>query len=285
MAQGSTAKGASDEEPPSLLQLTEEMRETIATGGPLYIVNVNFDWQNLDPTKGVTMVVDKTSRMLRLDSGLNVADGIAWAHLHDNLDKTGWEELYLETTDLPSVSNDVKMFSAGFVEGILTYARISQFYSNFYQTMMKDENSASALINIKAVFADELKFIKTNTNFHGGAVSLEPADPVWKHARYVLMQMWGIKDAYNFAALTKGVNQIDLIDMFVINSHGELPELMEAYSPAAIKSRQRFQTQSAMLQVVSPHLPASQGHRDGANITRSLRGSNGDEAHHANVSS
>merc|ERR1719253_1607851 len=99
MAQGSTAKGASDEESPSLLQLTEEMSETIATGGPLYIVNINFDSQNLDPAKGVTIVVDKTTRMLRLDSGLNVADGIAWAHLHDNMATTGWEELYSETTD------------------------------------------------------------------------------------------------------------------------------------------------------------------------------------------
>ena len=49
------------------------------------------------------------------------------------------------------------MYSAGFLEGVLTAKRLSQFYSNFYQLIMKDEDNQRALANIKNMYAKEFE--------------------------------------------------------------------------------------------------------------------------------
>lgn len=125
--------------------------------------------------------------------------------------------------------------------------------------MNKDEGNAHALQNIRNMFYDELEYLKKNANMNGGSNAIEPPDPYWKHARYLLLQMWGIKDGYNFAALAKGVHMIDLIDMLMINSNGELPELMEAYKPEAVKRRRAFQSQAV---IKENSLIQEQGHQE-----------------------
>merc|ERR1719217_1131936 len=133
------------------------------------------------------------------------------------------------------------MYAAGFIEGVLTAVRMSQFYSNFYQTIMKDESVAQALAAVKRMFDAELEFVRSNSNWHAGVVSVEPSDPYWKHMRYQFVQLWALKDGYNFVAMGKGVRMLDLIDFMVINSHAELPELMMAYSLEALTKRKHFQ--------------------------------------------
>jgi len=210
--------------------------------GPLFPVSVSFDWKKHDPAEGVTVKMDKASGSLRIVAGVSTkAEDVAWGYMKDELSEDGWIKLFLQTSASASVSNDVRMYAAGFIEGLLTATRISQFYSNFYQTMMKDERNAQALTSIKKVFEDEIEFVKKNTNFQPGVISTEPLDPYWKHMRYQFVQMWAMKDAYNFAAQAKGVRSLDLIDFMLINSHAELPELMQAYAPAALQKRQTFQ--------------------------------------------
>merc|ERR1719163_2266888 len=188
------------------------------------------------------MKMDKVAGTLKMSPGISTGQkDVAWGYLKDELDKNGWIKLFLQTSDTNTCTNDVRMYAAGFIEGILTAVRISQFYSNFYQTIMKDETNAQAMAIIRKVFEDELEFVKTNANFHPGVISLEPADPYWKHMRYQFVQLWAIKDGYNFVAMAKGVRNLDLIDFLVINSHAELPELMQAYSPEAVKKRREFQ--------------------------------------------
>merc|ERR1719214_502981 len=67
--------------------------------------------------------------------------------------------------------------------------------------MMKDEANSHALMNIKKMFHDALGYVRQNANMHSNVVSLPPPDPYWQHARYLLIQLWGIHDAYNFAAI------------------------------------------------------------------------------------
>jgi len=221
------------------------------TGGPLYIVNVNYDWEEHDHEKGVTVVFDEEAHTMRVDKGVN-KKGLAYATLSDRLDSTGWMRLDVNMGGAHA-TDDVKIYAAGFAEGIMTVARISQFYSNAYQLMMKDEANSHALMNIKKMFHDALGYVRQNANMHSNVVSLPPPDPYWGHARYLLIQLWGIHDAYNFAAVAKNVHPIDLIDMFIINSHAEMPELMEAYTPAAVKQRRSYQSAIATLQEMSAH--------------------------------
>lgn len=220
----------------------EALAEANAKNGPLFAISVNFDWKKHDPAFGVTVKMDKDSATLKMFAGISTEqDCVAWGYMKDELAKNGWIKLYIQTSDSDTVSNDVRMYSAGFIEGLLTAVRISQFYSNFYQTIMKDETNAHALEIVKKVFEDELEFVKTNSNFHPGVISIEPGDPYWKHMRYQFVQLWAVKDGYNFVAMGKGVRMLDIIDFLIINSHAELPELMQAYSPEAIKKRRAFQ--------------------------------------------
>lgn len=109
------------------------------------------------------------------------------------------------------------------------------------QVMWRDDENRMALQNVKNMFVRSIDFLQTNSNFHPGVVSLEPADPYWKHARYVLDQLWGMKDGFNTAALASGVRMIDMIDLVLINSNAEFSELLQVYSPELVKKRREFQ--------------------------------------------
>jgi len=226
----------------SFLELrAETISRATMNEGPLFPMSVSFDWKKHDPAQGVTVRMDKDTGSLKMSAGISTADAIAWGYMKDELSEDGWIKLFLQTSDSTSVSNDVRMYAAGFIEGMLTAVRISQFYSNFYQTIMKDETNAQALNALKKVFNDEIDYVKANSNFHPGVISTEPADPYWKHMRYQFVQLWAMKDGYNFVALGKGVRNLELIDFMIINSHAELPELMQAYTPEAMKKRKTFQ--------------------------------------------
>lgn len=196
--------------------------------GPLFVVDVAFKLSEVDPDAGATIMSDPQTHNLKMVQKMDPLEGIAWGYVRDTLDTTGWIEVHMQTTDSTTITNDAKMYAAGFLEGSLTAARMSQFYSNFYQMLIKDEENMQAITNIKHVFRDELEFVQTNANFHHGVMSVEPLDPYWKQARYLLMQLWGMKDGYNFAALEQGVPTLSMIDMLMINSHAELGELMLA---------------------------------------------------------
>jgi len=234
------------------MQLTEELyakANTNMKNGPLFPVAVQFDWKKHDPAQGVTIAMDTDTGTLKMVAGMTTTShDIAWGYMKDELSKNGWIKLFIQTSNSNTATNDVKMYAAGFIEGMLTAVRISQFYSNFYQTIMKDESNAQAMVIIRKVFEDELEFVKNNANFHPGVISVEPLDPYWKHMRYQFIQLWALKDGYNFVAMGKGVRMLDLIDFLVINSHAELPELMQAYSPKAVRARRSFQKAPSFLQ-------------------------------------
>merc|ERR1712216_83992 len=208
---------------------TLKRADTSMKNGPLFPMNVAFDWKNHDPAKGVTVKMDKDTGTLKMRAGISTtANDIAWGYMKDDLSKDGWIKLYLQTAETLNVNNDVRMYAAGFIEGMFSAVRISQFYSNFYQTLVKDETTSQAMGIIRRVFKDEIEFVRKNSNFHAGVISTEPVDPYWKHMRYQYVQLWAMKDGYNFVAMDKGVRTLDLLDFVIINSHAELPELIQA---------------------------------------------------------
>eukprot|EP00928_Gymnodinium_smaydae_P041567 TRINITY_DN28115_c0_g1_i2.p1 TRINITY_DN28115_c0_g1~~TRINITY_DN28115_c0_g1_i2.p1 ORF type:complete len:455 (-),score=58.69 TRINITY_DN28115_c0_g1_i2:43-1407(-) len=62
-----------------------------------------------------------------------------------------------------------------------------------------------------------------------------PEDAYWRHVRYVVVQMWGVCDGYNYAAKHFGVHRLSLEDMLLLNMGAELSQLLEALVPAAAK--------------------------------------------------
>jgi hypothetical protein len=134
----------------------------------------------------------------------------------------------------------------------MTGARISQFYSNGHQLMLKDEAADHAYKNLKRLFFNELDFTKKNCNFHAGVMSKEPKDFYWKQARFVLFQVMGLRDGYNELADVVDVHMVNLVDMWTLNNHALLPELMFEYTPAMIYERRAFQESISLLARNSP---------------------------------
>lgn len=243
-ALGASAVAGGDFADTSLLQDAAGERDKPATQRRLLQVTVDYNRHSGDDS--VTIAMDRTTMTLRAVGGTNPGKGIAWAVLGKTMDKTGWDSITVEATDNGGVSNTVKAYSAGFAEGLLTAPRMSQFYSNFFQLLVKDSKGSAALTNIKNMFYREITYVKKKAGLLGGPMAAEPVDPYWKQVRYLFVQMWGLMDGYNTVAGGEGVKPLDLNDMFVINSHADLAEMMEAYTPDAVKSRSKFQALAAL---------------------------------------
>lgn len=212
-----------------------------AAAAALYQVDSSAYTMFHSPADGMTMSMDPASNMLKLHMGEDPSAGMAWGSLKDNLDKTGWIELFIETEASTRVANEIKMYAAGFIEGVMSGPRMSQFYSNFYTIAERVEGAAETLDNVKALFKDEMEYVQKQTHFHGQPnAGVPPADPYWRQGRAVMHQLYGIRDGYNAAAKLAGQEAITIMDVWMINSHAQLPELMEAYKPDAISSRQKF---------------------------------------------
>lgn len=219
----------------AILLKTNAWKNSARNPTPYFEVNVpaNASWES------ATLL--KIGPQLEVRDGIDSGFGIAWANFEDKLATTGWTKLSVETKKTMSVSQSMRMYSAGYIEGLLTAKRMSQFYSNMWQTLAKDSEGSAALVNIQVVYRKALKYVKKKTRLSEGFAAMEPADPYWKQIRYLLAQLCGIKDGYNKRASQLGQSTIDLLDLFIINTHGSLSEMMVAFTPKAMERRRQFQ--------------------------------------------
>jgi hypothetical protein len=228
-------------------QLKAESTSKAKTGmKSLYNVNVNLDIESMQASQGVTMMFDKITHMMRLQTGLRPVDGLAWGHYEDTINTNGWSGLWLQTTANTQVSNDVRMYAAGYIEGLLTCVRLSEYHSNMQRLVVRTEATKHALANLKKLIGDQLGFMKMKANLVPHIMANEPEEAYWKHSRYMLFQMWGILDGYNYAARHFNVNHLKLEDMLLLNLGGELPTILDAYTPKAAQDRLAAQSFEAM---------------------------------------
>lgn len=221
--------------------------ETEVGTGPLYRVSVNLPMETARASKGMSVVLDtQNGASLRVEQGIRGVEGIAWGKFEDTIETNGWGKLTLDATPSSDVASDVKMYSAGFLEGLLTCVRISQHYANQHELLMTDEKGHHSLQAIKKMFANEIAYIKGKINMVPHTMAYEPDDVYWRHIRYNFFQMWGIKDGYNHAAKHYKVHELSLLDMVVLNRGGEWPTLMDAYTPFATSERMQAQAPSAV---------------------------------------
>mmetsp|Transcript_29584 Transcript_29584/g.78289 ORF Transcript_29584/g.78289 Transcript_29584/m.78289 type:complete len:654 (-) Transcript_29584:19-1980(-) len=212
--------------------------EGLSSVAPLFAVSPDTKWREADPQKGVTVLVDRAKGQLRMSPGIDANLGVAWGFLADKLATTGWMELRVSGADSSRVSNGMRMYGAGVLEGALTATRMSQFVTNTYDLLLKDEASEHAMENVRRLFQEEFVYVRRETKFRSMD---EPGNAYWRQIRYILMQMVGIRDGYNMVAAAEGTRPLTMMDIFIINNHAELPELMQAYTPEAVKERIHFQ--------------------------------------------
>merc|ERR1719191_1788691 len=120
----------------------------------------NFDVEAMDQAGGLTVVWDKQEGKLTIEAGIQDVEGICWGKYKDTISKNGWSHLQIHLSENPNFNNDVKMYSAGWLEGILTAVRLSQYFANQHSVLLRAEGTWGSIGNIKTEFAKALKFMK-----------------------------------------------------------------------------------------------------------------------------
>jgi hypothetical protein len=235
--------GLDDQGVLSLLQMTSEERERYkaemheSTGVKLFHVNINMDIEQMNTAGGITMCFDKQQQRLRLDEGLDGAAGISWGFYVDSIAANGWSQLWMYATPSANVQNDVKMYAAGYIEGVLTSVRLSQYQANYHHSLLRAEKTWHALDAIRKELKIAAGFLKVKSNLLPHLMPEESASKYWRYARYYTFQLWGMLEGYNYVAEHFNVHQLDMIDLLFLNSGGEMATMMLAFSPSALADR------------------------------------------------
>lgn len=181
------------------------------------------------------IVADPATGQLTLRAGPPNRDShakwmpVAWARYNNTVDKNGWAHLSVTATDDPMVSEEVRMYAAGYLEGLLSSRQIRDFHHNT-QVMLQDaERTHHAMQTIKDVFAAQARGILHRTANRTLVASAGPGARWDFQARCALMQSWGILDAYNSQAALVNGTRLSMVDLLVLSSDGETPELETAF--------------------------------------------------------
>mmetsp|Transcript_161013 Transcript_161013/g.283761 ORF Transcript_161013/g.283761 Transcript_161013/m.283761 type:complete len:689 (+) Transcript_161013:103-2169(+) len=208
---------------------------------PSMLADINVDKQSDEDAKSVAFQGATTMMVSAdLDSGalhLHPAKAlgahqvpVAWVSYNNTVQKNGWSYLSAAASKDPRVSRDLKMYAAGFLEGLTSAQQIRDFQHNANLLIKKDEAKHNAMGAIHALFDKELKTIVQKANMKGPmSDDTTPSDPFWQQARYALMQSWGMMDAYNRQVDHVKGTPVSLVDLIILNSDGETPELEVAY--------------------------------------------------------
>ncbi|CAD7928660.1 unnamed protein product [Amoebophrya sp. A120] len=206
------------------------------TTSSLFPIKLNFDVEQLPSS--LLMVWDADEASLRLDVSGRGGRGIAEATFTDSIEYQGWAHFNVSTNaDMPGVDEDVKMYSAGYIEGLLTSVRISEFYANHHKLLLESEKANHALLNIKTVLQNEIAAVREQSVFEDHVLPEEPPDAYSRQIRYMLFQLWGMLDGYNHMATHYYIHKLNMVDLLLLNSLAELQQMMKAYSPRAILDR------------------------------------------------
>lgn len=127
------------------------------------------------------LVVDGGKLLVVASNGAPVTSTtVAEASFTDSLDKNGWTEFRVKTHQ-KQIPNDLQAYGAGFLEGLSTAARISQFYSNLVMTIPQK----GPFHNVKHMLSDTLKDVR--------AAARLAANPAEVQARPARLLTLGIK--------------------------------------------------------------------------------------------
>lgn len=217
-------------------------------GKPLMDVHVEDGVPAPEDASDMTVTLFAGSdNTLHIRSGRSTSAGdgmtaLAWAEYKNTVKETGWGYLKVGATDDTSVGDDLKLYASGFLEGFSSARQIRDFQHNANALMGDDEKSHQANGNIRSLFSRTIKSIQKKSGMDGSGVVLSntspQADDNWsRHARYMLMQAWGLADAYNLHSGRLSGTPMSMVDLFILNSDGETPELEMAYDSQEVLLR------------------------------------------------
>jgi len=221
-------------------------------GRALYQINYVEMPNHTTGNRCITARMDKYTHSLQVDEKEADQNSIAWACYNDIINQTGWATLVVTTTSDTDVPLQVRAYTAGLVEGLLTAPRIGQFHKNVVDLLKKDTNGGAALMAVDRVLRMSLIAWE---EFAGGDAHVEPKSDLTKQAWAALLQLRGIRDGNNLLSEDDNVTPLSAYQVMMTNMHAEIPGIVELYG----RSEQAKLLSSFMQPTASADKPGENG--------------------------
>ncbi|KAH0786051.1 Laminin A family protein [Histomonas meleagridis] len=182
--------------------------------------------------------------------------GVAWAYWNDSIEEIGFNEIKIETNKNSSSAD--QMYCAGFVDGYLTQKRI---YERFM--LYKDINK----IEREAEFPNSwTTWLRENINYVYNSVESNPNDSYWISMGLILKQFEGYAAGYNATAPEN--QSMDMLDLWIINSCGDIYDLEELWEPTAQHNELRYMECSGLVSMPPDYSDIYFGHSSWADFRK-----------------
>lgn len=119
-----------------------------------------------------------------------VDDALAWGSFSDAINKTGWAVLDIHSS--PIADGGTQSYAAGFLEGALTHARITQHLTNMWGVDFKGYAAGTVPEEIRTFISENMAWMVQNVVANSG-------DSYWQTLGFLLAQLRGMADGYEFA--------------------------------------------------------------------------------------
>ena len=160
-----------------------------------------------------------------------VAGASAWGHFADDMESTGWSQLWLNTPGSASDEGEIEQgFAAGYLEAALTHVRISQHYTNLRSEEFGHLPNATITKFEQFVAQNDewvAQQIAEQVAQHGGKLT-----PYWHTLRWLYAQLDGLVAGY--AAHRQGDDvPMDRAAFLLVQTQGDAEDIIHAVTSAA----------------------------------------------------
>eukprot|EP00928_Gymnodinium_smaydae_P057215 TRINITY_DN40483_c0_g1_i1.p1 TRINITY_DN40483_c0_g1~~TRINITY_DN40483_c0_g1_i1.p1 ORF type:complete len:652 (+),score=77.19 TRINITY_DN40483_c0_g1_i1:70-2025(+) len=150
------------------------------------------------------------------------AHAAAWGSYSDVIHKTGWGLLDLHSS--PAESGEAQSYAVGFLEGALTHKRITDSLTNTWGIDFAGYAVDSIPKNVR-------NFVTANNQWMRAKVAANPNDDYWRTLGYLLDQVRGISDGYNYAREKEGLSRLEVDDVYMLSLiNADMDDLTAALS-------------------------------------------------------
>uniref|UniRef100_A0A0B8RQP5 Phospholipase B-like n=1 Tax=Philothamnus irregularis TaxID=1899461 RepID=A0A0B8RQP5_9SAUR len=146
-------------------------------------------------------------------------NGDAYGYYNDTVQSSGWGILEIKAGyGNQPVSNEIFMYSAGFLEGYLTASRMSDHVANLYPQLIKN-----------VIIEQKIKeFTQKQDEWTRQQIKNNKDDPFWRNAGYVIAQLDGLYMGNVEWAKRQKRTPLTVFEIIFLNAIGDLLDLIPA---------------------------------------------------------
>jgi hypothetical protein len=187
----------------------------------ILLLIIMYNFSNTGIKKGTFSATFDNMKSINVSSGAN-PQAVAIVFWNDTISETGWGSLNVATNN--KYSAEQQAYAAGFLEAYVTWERAYQYWHNYKVSEYGSEG-----------FSPKLQDFMLQQKNHVEKMSKKNiVDPFWSGINLVLKQFNGFADGYHASA--KSDKALSTIELYMLNSVGDLEDLNELYPNKKILS-------------------------------------------------